>query len=258
MTTDPASAGDEARRPALSVSGLGYAYGSKRVLDNVNFQVFPGSFTAMLGPNGAGKTTLISLITRMFVSRTGDIEVEGLNLKHAGNRALAPLGVVFQQPALDLDLTVRQNLRYFAALQGLSREDAEGRMIDTLGALDMPERIDEKLRDLNGGHRRRVEIARSLLHRPSLLLLDEATVGLDVPTRASIVRHIHNLAKEQGLAVLWTTHLIDEIEPGDDLIVLHRGCIVEKGKAEDVIRRVQANDLDDAFRKLINDSQEVA
>ncbi|MGI9386934.1 MAG: ATP-binding cassette domain-containing protein, partial [Methyloligellaceae bacterium] len=199
--------------PALRVSGLSYSFGKKTALDNVSFEISRGRFMALLGPNGAGKTTLISLITRLFASGHVQIEIDCLDPKTAGNRALAALGVVFQQPALDLDLTVRQNLRYFASLQGLSRHLAEGRMTDTLNTLDMAERADEKVRALNGGHRRRVEIARALLHRPILLLLDEATVGLDVPSRTAIVRHIHELVRNEGLAVLWATHLIDEIEP---------------------------------------------
>ena len=114
-----------------------------------------------------------------------------------GFKALEPLGVVFQQPTLDLDLTVRQNLRYFAALRGLPRAEADERMGRALTSLDMKERIGEKVRSLNGGHRRRVEIARALLHSPKLLLLDEPTIGLDDPTREAIVRHIHELAADR-------------------------------------------------------------
>ena len=105
--------------------------------------------------------------------------------------------MVFQQPTLDLDLTVKQNLRYFAALRGLKRKEADERMVRALEALDMAERIGERVRSLNGGHRRRVEIARSLLHSPKLLLLDEPTIGLDDPTRRAIVRHVHELAADR-------------------------------------------------------------
>lgn len=258
MTAHSRSNGEANSGPALTVTGLSYSYSSEKALDDVGFQISRGRFMALLGPNGAGKTTLISLITRLFVSREGQIEIEGLDLEHAGNRALASLGVVFQQPALDLDLTVRQNLRYFASLQGLSRHEAEDRMTKALATLDMSERIDEKVRVLNGGHRRRVEIARAILHRPALLLLDEATVGLDVPSRSSIVRHIHDLASEDGLAVLWATHLIDEIEPDDDLIVLHQGRIIENGLMGDVVRRSGEEDLGATFKKLIAENQEAA
>ena len=245
--------------PALALERVSFRYGVHQALRNVSFEVFPGQFTALLGPNGAGKTTLFSLITRLYVTRDGTIRIEGQNVRTAGSRALAPLGVVFQQPALDLDLTVRQNLRYFASLQGLSRHDADERMMGALQDLRMVERVDEKVRALNGGHRRRVEIARALLHEPRVLLLDEATVGLDVPTREAIVAHVHALARERGLAVLWATHLIDEIKPDDDLIVLHRGEIVARGNVDHVIKASGAPDLSKAFQKLIQaDASEMA
>ena len=143
---------------------------------------------------------------------------------------MAELGVVFQQPTLDLSLTVRQNLSYFAALHGLPRGEVPGRIDAALEQLGMRERIDEKARDLNGGHRRRTELARALLHDPKVLLLDEPTVGLDAAARQSITDHVHDLA-DQGLSVLWTTHLTDEVRDTDALLVLHQGQIINEGQA---------------------------
>jgi ABC-2 type transport system ATP-binding protein len=252
-----AAAKDEAGRvPVLSVKGVSYWYGSKRALDDVSFDVYPGKVTALLGPNGAGKTTLFSLITRLFDAPTGRIEIDGRSAAEWGFKALGPLGVVFQQPTLDLDLTVKQNLHYFAALRGIKRKEADERMDRALDALDMKERIGEKVRALNGGHRRRVEIARSLLHNPKLLLLDEPTIGLDVPTRTTIVRHIHELARADNIGVLWATHLFDEIEEDDDLIVLDRGRIVARGEAKNVVAETGAKDLGGAFRLLIGGDAE--
>ncbi len=240
-----------ARVPGLSVKDVSYWYGAKQALDDVSFDVFPGKVTALLGPNGAGKTTLFSLITRLFDAPTGRIEIDGRSAADWGFKALGPLGVVFQQPTLDLDLTVKQNLRYFASLRGLRRKEADERMDKALTALDMKERIGERVRSLNGGHRRRVEIARALLHSPKLLLLDEPTIGLDDPTRAAIVRHIHDLARSDNIGVLWATHLFDEIEPDDDLVVLSNGCVVAQGEAKAVVADTGAEDLGDAFRLLI-------
>jgi ABC-2 type transport system ATP-binding protein len=251
-----ASGNGSPRKPVLSVRDVSYYYGPKRVLDDVSFDVYPGRVTALLGPNGAGKTTLLSLITRLFDTRTGRIEIAGRSPLDDGSIALAPLGVVFQQPTLDLDLTVKQNLRYFAALRGLSRKDADVRMLKALKELDMAERIDERVRALNGGHRRRVEIARGLLHSPKLLLLDEPTIGLDSPTRTAIVKHIHELAKADNIGVLWATHLFDEVEPDDDLLVLSRGRIVARGVAKDVVAETGASDLGGAFRLLIGGDTE--
>ncbi|MEZ5827071.1 MAG: ATP-binding cassette domain-containing protein [Hyphomicrobiales bacterium] len=255
-----AAAKDGAGRvPVLSVKDVSYWYGSKQALDDVSFDVYPGKVTALLGPNGAGKTTLFSLITRLFDSPTGRIEIDGRSAAEWGFKALGPLGVVFQQPTLDLDLTVKQNLRYFAALRGIKRKEADERMDRALDALDMKERIGEKVRALNGGHRRRVEIARSLLHNPKLLLLDEPTIGLDVPTRTTIVRHIHELARADNIGVLWATHLFDEIEEDDDLVVLARGRVVARGEAKTVVAETGAKDLGGAFRLLIGgDAEDVA
>jgi ABC-2 type transport system ATP-binding protein len=244
------------RTPVLTVKDISYWYGSKRALDNVSFDVYPGRVTALLGPNGAGKTTLFSLITRLFDAPTGRIEIAGRSASEWGSKALAPLGVVFQQPTLDLDLTVKQNLRYFAAHRGIQRKEADERMRRALRALDMEERIQERVRALNGGHRRRVEIARGLLHSPQVLLLDEPTIGLDVPTRSAIVRHIHDLARNDNIGVLWATHLFDEIEPDDDLLVLDRGKIVARGKTKDVVAETGAKDLGGAFRLLIGGDTE--
>lgn len=247
--THPADAANEGV-PALNVESVSYYYGAKKALDNVSFIVRPGRFTALLGPNGAGKSTLFSLITRLFDTRIGTIEIAGRSIARYGSKALAPLGVVFQAPTLDLDLSVKQNLRYFASLRGLSRREADRRMMEALNALDMAERAGEKVRLLNGGHRRRVEIARSILHEPTLLLLDEPTVGLDSRTRRTIVQHIHELAQKQGIAVLWATHLFDEIDPSDDLLVLHQGRIIERGNAGEVAQRDGDGDLGRAFENL--------
>ncbi len=238
--------------PALSVESLSYAYGRGAfALQDVSLAVEAGSFTALLGPNGAGKTTLFALITRLFESTSGTIRIGGVDLRADPTRALARMGVVFQQPTLDLDLTVRQNLLYFAALHGLPRRTAQARSLEALERMGMAERIDETVRRLNGGHRRRVELARALLHEPALLVLDEPTVGLDVPARRAIVEHVHELCRERGIAVLWATHLIDEIAPDDRVVVIHRGRIRAAGPVGDVNRDAGAETLTDSFNRLI-------
>jgi ABC-2 type transport system ATP-binding protein len=240
----------EMNSPTLEVAGLSYDFGKGPVLKDVGFRVEKGSFAVLLGPNGAGKTTLISLITRLYDSPTGQIRVAGHDVKRHSGRALARIGVVFQQSTLDLDLTVRQNLYYHAALHGLGRREAGERIEQELGRFEMLERAGEKVRGLNGGHRRRVEIARALLHRPDFLLLDEPTVGLDVASRRAIVAHAHRLARESGIAVLWATHLIDEIVDGDDVIVLHKGEIVAQGSVDEVNRATGAATIADSFDRL--------
>ncbi|MCB1381703.1 MAG: ATP-binding cassette domain-containing protein [Notoacmeibacter sp.] len=237
-------------RPALEISGLTFDYGNRRALDDVSFSIEPGEAAILLGPNGAGKTTLFSLISGLFAAQHGRIVLDGRDLVTTGAQALAPLGIVFQAQTLDLDLTVRQNLRYFCALRGIARVEADRRIAAELERFAMADRLDDKVRALNGGHRRRVEIARALLHRPRILLLDEPTVGLDIPTRRDLIAHLHARSREDGIALLWATHLIDEVEAGDRVIVLHRGQVRADGAPQDLVAQTGAGDLAQAFDRL--------
>lgn len=234
---------------ALRLEHVSFAYSGRQALDNVSFSVGHGRFTALLGENGAGKTTLFSLVVALLETRHGKIATCGTDISRGGWRTHALLGVVFQQPTLDLDLSVQQNLRYFAGLHGLSRAEAGQRIERELSRFGMEDRAREKVRHLNGGHRRRVEIARALLHDPKVLLLDEPTVGLDVPSRKSIVDHVHGLA-ERGIAILWATHLIDEIRPGDDVVILHNGRVAASGETGMLVRDSGCTTLDEAFVAL--------
>jgi len=236
--------------PVLSFTSVGYRYGSRPALTDVSFNVMPGRVTLLLGPNGAGKTTLFSLACRLLSLQLGGIAILDAPISHSGPEALRPLGIVFQQSTLDLDLTVRQNLRYFSALHGLSRAEADRRMNVELERISMAGRIDEQVRALNGGHRRRVEIARALLTEPRLLLLDEPTVGLDQPTRRALVAYLHQLAQQRNLALLWATHLFDEAEPGDEIVVISNGQVRAAGTLESVIAKAAAPDLEQAFTRL--------
>ena len=240
---------------ALSIEDLSFSYNGNKALDHISFKIRAGECTLLLGPNGAGKSTLFSLITRLYDSRDGHIELCGFDIKQQTRQALARLGVVFQQTTLDMDLTVLQNLRYHTALHGLGRKTAMQRIQQELERLNMFDRRFEKIRQLNGGHRRRVEIARALLHTPALLLLDEPTVGLDVPSRLAIVDYVHSLAVEEKLAVLWASHLIDEVYPDDHLIVLDKGRIKANGTVADVLQQTHTAMVKDAFYNLTQGDQ---
>ncbi|KEO51806.1 ATP-binding cassette domain-containing protein [Thioclava pacifica] len=220
--------------PALLVRGLSHDWGRKPALRDVSFTVARGRFCALLGPNGAGKSTLMSVLTGLIRPAPGVVAVAGHDMARNRRAALAEIGVVFQQPTLDLDRSVRANLRYFAALHGLGRKRADARIAEALELLGMDERVDEKLRALNGGHRRRMEIARALLHRPRLLLLDEPTVGLDAPARSAITAHVHQLARE-GITVLWATHLADELRAEDQVVLLHKGVVMASGEVRTLV-----------------------
>jgi ABC-2 type transport system ATP-binding protein len=235
---------------ALDVSGVSHSYGSKRALNDVSFSIAPASFTVLLGLNGAGKTTLFSLITRLYNTRSGSIRIFGFDVAQASGEALRRLGIVFQARTLDLDLSVRQNLTYHAALHGIGRKEARRRIAELLETVDLSDRLQDKARSLSGGQMRRVEIARALLHRPSLLLLDEATVGLDIQSRATILKTIRRLVETEGIGVLWATHLIDEVEDGDDVVVLRQGNLVAKGSVRDVVRSTGKGSIRAAFSEL--------
>lgn len=234
----------------LEIDSISWRYGRRVVLDAVSLSVPAGAFCALLGPNGAGKTTLFSIATRLFHARAGRVTVDGIDLARQPGAALARLGIVFQQPTLDLDLTVRRNLTYFGALQGLSARETLRRAGPLMQRLGLAGRLGETVRTLNGGHRRRLEIARALMHGPSVLLLDEPTVGLDVASRRAIVDHVHGLCEDPGVAVLWATHLVDEVREADRVLVLHEGRVVARGSAGEVVAQAAAPDLATAFDRL--------
>lgn len=221
--------------PALEIEEVIHAFGTgraeRRALDRVSLTVPAGRFVALLGPNGAGKTTLFSLATRLYTTRTGRVRIFGRDLQRHPSAALAEMGVVFQNRTLDLHLSVRQNLAYHGALHGLAGRPLKARIAELLALVGLGERVDDKVRTLSGGQARRVEIARALIHRPRLLLLDEATVGLDLSSRAAIVEIVRGCVAEEGLAVLWATHIFDEVRPQDELYVLDKGRIIAHGTA---------------------------
>ena len=234
---------------ALEVAGVSHSFDGTAALDDVSFSIPQASFCALLGPNGAGKTTLLSLVTRLYACQTGTIKVFGEDLHREPGAALSRLGIVFQQRTLDLDLTITQNLHYQGALHGMSATEIRERAEEEIARVDLTEMAGTKLRKLSGGQARRVEIARALLHRPSLLLLDESTVGLDPATRSDIHLYIRSLCAK-GVAVLWCTHLIDEVVPDSQLLILDRGRILANDIARKVQKQTGAKTIQAAFAKL--------
>jgi len=239
--------------PALKVEGVSHWYGARAALTDVTFSVAPQSFTVLLGLNGAGKSTLFSLITRLYATRSGRLSIYGADVARSPGLALAQLGVVFQSRALDADISVEQNLVYHAALHGIGGREARARAAASLAKVDLSDRLGDKVSQLSGGQVRRVEIARALLHRPRLLLLDEPTVGLDIRARAAILKHVRALIAQERVGVLWATHLIDEAETGDDVVILHKGRVLETGTVAEVTGRQGAKDLSGAFSRLTRD-----
>jgi ABC-2 type transport system ATP-binding protein len=207
---------------ALEFKNVSFSYDKKEVLKNISFCINEGSFFVLLGLNGAGKSTIFSLATRLLKLQKGEIFVNNYSIKDYSN-ALKDIGIVFQEPTLDLDLTVKQNLYYYGALKGINFKDTMNSIQDEIIKLGLEDSLDTQVRKLNGGHRRRVEIVRALINKPKLLLLDEATVGLDLKSRFDILDYVKELVKTKNISVLWITHLFDEVNENDDISIIKNG-----------------------------------
>ena len=231
----------------LNATGIDKSYGTRKALNAVDITIKSGEFVALLGPNGAGKTTLFQLLTGLFVPDAGKIHIAGINILKNAVPALAGIGVVFQQPTLDLDLSVIDNLRFHASLHGLNKNEARVRIDEELGKLKLTDRSKDQARSLSGGQRRRVELARALLHRPQFLLMDEPTVGLDPSSRRDLLSYVLQLRQERQMAVLWASHLVDEAEQADRVIVLHKGEVLTTGAPDRLVKETGMNNLHDAF-----------
>jgi ABC-2 type transport system ATP-binding protein len=238
------------RTPALVVSGVSHSFGDRKVLDRVSLTVEQGAFVVLLGLNGAGKSTLFSLITRLYDNVTGAIAIRGFDVRRRPSQALQRLGVVFQSRTLDIDLTLLQNLKYHAALHGFAGRAATGRAQQALELVGLADRGNEKVRALSGGQVRRVEIARSMMHHPDLLLLDEATVGLDLGSRESVIKIVRDLVARERLGVLWATHLMDEVIPTDQVVILHKGVALYSGPVPQLLTLTGTSSVREAFRSV--------
>ncbi len=235
---------------ALHVEAVSKSYGEKKALDGVELVVRQGEFVVLLGPNGAGKSTLMQLLTGLFVPDAGRIEVLGVDMQRQAPLALANLGVVFQQTALDLDLSVAANLAFYGQLHGLSTAELKSRSELCLAAVGLPDQAQATVRELSGGNRRKVELARAVLHQPQLLLMDEATVGLDIASRQQLIQLVHGMRRDMGLSALWATHLSEEARQADRIIVLHRGQVIFDGSPEHMLTSVGVEDIEAAFLAL--------
>lgn len=238
------------KKKVLEFKNVDFSYNNKRVLDNVSFGINEGSFFVLLGLNGAGKSTIFSLITRLLKLEIGEININDFSINNY-TKALKDIGIVFQEPTLDLDLTVRQNLYYYGALKGLGFKQSVDSLKDEIEKLELTQHLDIPTRKLNGGHRRRVEILRALINKPKLLLLDEATVGLDLKSRFDILEYVRTLVKEKNISVLWITHLFDEINEEDDISIIKSGKILESGCVKEIVKKYDKDNLVDTFNYLV-------
>ncbi|MEC9127678.1 MAG: ATP-binding cassette domain-containing protein [Pseudomonadota bacterium] len=236
----------------IAVQAVSHQYGGHHALDNISLCLKPG-LTMLLGPNGAGKSTLFALITGLQKLTQGSITFDGATLSQSRTSIMAKMGVVFQQSTLDIDLSVKQNLSYFASLHGISTTSALSHIQGLLDELDLTTKLNTKIRNLNGGHRRRVELARCLIHKPSLLLLDEPTVGLDIESRHLILRVVQALAHSQNVSVLWATHLFEEVKHNNNLIVLSKARVLAHDQCEALLAKYHQQDIEHLWQHLMQE-----
>jgi ABC-2 type transport system ATP-binding protein len=213
----------------LALRNLTHRYGDRLALNDLSLSFSAGEVTALLGPNGAGKSTLIKLLAGLLPLQQGEFEVEGRTKRAITPEVLASFGFVFQEPALDMMRSGESNLHYAAGLHGMNRKTRDERVNWVSDLLNVQHLIGRKPTALSGGERRRIEIARALLHKPQWLMLDEPSVGLDIDSRLQLAEDIHQLGRNENIGILWCTHITDELRPEDQLLIMTKGEVRYQG-----------------------------
>lgn len=218
----------------VNVDSLSHRYGERQALSNLNLSVPDGEIFAILGPNGGGKTTFFRLISTLMPIQSGRIQVASLDVSSQTHLVRQRIGVVFQSPSLDKKLTVLENLRHQATLYGIRGQLLRHREAELMRSLGIADRANERTEKLSGGLRRRVELAKGLLHHPQLLILDEPSTGLDPGVRADLWNYLVKLRDEAGVTILFTTHLLEEAERADRIAIFHQGRLVADDSPENL------------------------
>jgi ABC-2 type transport system ATP-binding protein len=228
---------------AICISGLSHSYGSRQALRDFNLEIKQGEVFAFLGPNGGGKTTLFRVLSTLIPCQSGEVSVLGFDLQTETTDIRRRVGVVFQAPSLDKKLTVSENIRHQAALYGIGGKMLREREQAMIGQLGIADRAHELTETLSGGLRRRVELAKGMIHKPRLLLLDEPSTGLDPGARADLWRYLERLRDESAVTVVLTTHLLDEAERADRIAILDQGSLVALDKPDQLRASIGGNSI---------------
>ncbi|HUX35572.1 MAG TPA: ATP-binding cassette domain-containing protein [Candidatus Paceibacterota bacterium] len=235
----------------IEVKNLVKKFGDLTAVNSISFSVKEGEIFAFLGPNGAGKTTTIRMLTTFLKPTSGEISINGYNPVNEQHEARLSFGIVFQDQSLDDELTAYENMEFHGVLYGVPKKLRKERIEQLLKFVELWDRKDELIKYFSGGMRRRLEIARGLVHHPKILFLDEPTIGLDPQTRNHIWNYIKNMNKEEGMTVFFTTHYMDEAERSASRIaVIDAGRIVAEGSSDELKKKTKTSSLEDAFLSL--------
>ncbi len=235
----------------IEVKNLTKQFGEFKAVDNISFNVDNGEIFAFLGPNGAGKTTTIKMLTTLLKPTSGEILVNGNNPVNQQNEVRCSFGIVFQDPSLDDELTAYENMEFHGILYGVAKNIRKARIEQLLKFLELWDRKNDLVKNFSGGMKRRLEIARGLIHHPKILFLDEPTLGLDPQTRNHIWNYIKGLSKDEGMTVFFTTHYMEEAERvSQKVAIIDKGKIISEGNPEELKKQTNTNSLEDAFLKL--------
>jgi ABC-2 type transport system ATP-binding protein len=237
--------------PIIEVKNLTKKFGDFTAVNDISFSVEEGKIFAFLGPNGAGKTTTIKMLTTLLDPTHGEVKINNHDLKKERDDVRRSFGIVFQDPSLDDELTAYENMEFHAILYGEPKATRGGRIEELLKLVDLWDRKTDLVKNFSGGMKRRLEIARSLIHTPKIIFLDEPTVGLDPQTRNHIWSYVVNLSKKEGVTVFLTTHYMEEADKmADNVVVIDHGKILATGTPEELKNNTGTTTLEEAFLKL--------
>ena len=235
----------------IEVSGLTKKFGDFIAVDNISFSVGRGEIFAFLGPNGAGKTTTIRILTTLLKPTSGQIIINGSNPVTEQNKVRCSFGIVFQDPSLDDELTARENMEFHGVLYGVPKDIRKKRIEELLKFVELWDRKNDLVKNFSGGMKRRLEVARGLIHHPKILFLDEPTLGLDPQTRSHIWNYIKNLNKEEKMTVFFTTHYMEEADKvAQKIAIIDHGKIIAKGTSAELKEKTKTSSLEEAFLAL--------
>lgn len=237
-------------RKVIEVQNLTKKFGDLAAVDNISFEVFEGEVFGFLGPNGAGKTTVISMLVTLLTPTSGKAKVAGFDVAREKDRVRESIGLIFQEPTLDEDLTALENLKIHAALYHLPKDLYRQRVEEMLKMVELWDRRGELVKNYSGGMKRRLEVARGLLHHPRVLFMDEPTLGLDPQTRTKIWDYVLDLHKREKITLFMTTQYMEEAEHCDRVAIIDYGKIVATGTPKQLKEKTKTKTMNDVFLEL--------